>query len=481
MPETFYWHDYETWGGDPRRDRPCQFAGIRTDLDLNPVGEPLVLFCRPTLDLLPDPDACLVTALTPQRVAAKGIKEPEFASLIHAELSRPGTCGAGYNNLRFDDEVTRHLFYRNFIDPYAREWRDGNSRFDLIDVLRLAQALRPEGLCWPQRPDGTPSFRLEDLAAANDIPHPQAHDALADVKATIVLARRLRLAQPRLFAYALGLRDKGRVRALLDRGEPLLHVSARFPAALGCIAPILPLAAHPANANAVICCDLRADPAQLLDLHLEELRQRLFTPSDRLPEGVERVPLKAVHLNRTPMLAPLNTLTQSAADRWQIDPQAIDRHARWIAERLTAIAERIQALFRPMPEVDLDPELALYSGGFIPDADRRLCDWIRRASPNDLASLPRPFIDPRLPVLLLRYRARHWPKTLSDAEHRLWEADRRRRLTQAEAGALSPIERYRARLQELAALHAADPEKQALIAELMAWAKMLAVDEAQGA
>ena len=179
---SFYWHDYETWGTDPRRDRPCQFAGQRTDLDLNPIGPPLVIYARPAADILPHPEACLITGLSPQMAAERGLPEAEFAADIARELSRPGTCGVGYNSLRFDDEVTRHLFYRNLRDPYGREWQNGNSRWDLIDTLRLAHALRPTGINWPTGEDGVASFRLEGLTQANGIEHSGAHDALADVR-----------------------------------------------------------------------------------------------------------------------------------------------------------------------------------------------------------------------------------------------------------------------------------------------------------
>ncbi|MGQ9830229.1 MAG: exodeoxyribonuclease I [Thermochromatium sp.] len=476
MSETFYWHDYETWGEDPRLDRPCQFAGLRTDADLNEVGDPLVLFCRPSDDLLPHPDACLVTGLTPQRVARKGVIEAEFARAIHAELSRPGTCGVGYNSLRFDDEVTRHLFYRNFFDPYAREWRDGNSRWDLIDVLRLAHALRPEGIEWPYDDQGTPSFRLEQLTAANGIPHDQAHDALADVRATIALARRLREAQPRLFDYALTLRDRRRVRALLDRRRPVLHVSARFPAALGCIAPILPVAAHPTNANGVICFDLRADPAQLLDLSVDELRHRLFTPSEALPAGIERVPLKTVHVNRVPMLAPLATLTPQGAERWRIDPDRVARHAQWILNASAAIERQVREVhLRPRPvEADPDdPELSLYSGSFISDADRRACDQVVRSNPAELASAPPRFHDPRLGVLLLRYRARNWPETLSPEERADWDADRLKRLTDPRGAFGLQTQESMRQLAYLTEVHGDDPAKRSILDDLKDWASQV--------
>jgi len=196
LPETLYWHDYETFGADPSRDRPVQFAGLRTDLDLNRIGEPLVLYARPANDFLPQPQACLVTGISPQLALERGVPECEFIERILQELARPGTCGAGYNSLRFDDEVTRYTLYRNFHDPYAREWQHGNSRWDIIDLVRTACALRPEGIEWPLREDGLPSFRLEDLTGANGISHGAAHDALADVEATIALARLVRQRQP---------------------------------------------------------------------------------------------------------------------------------------------------------------------------------------------------------------------------------------------------------------------------------------------
>ena len=206
MATTLYWHDYETFGVDARRDRPAQFAGLRTDEELNEIGEPLNIYCKPALDVLPHPEACLITGITPQLADARGVLEPEFIARIHAEFAQPGTCGVGYNSLRFDDEVTRHTLYRNFYDPYAREWQNGNSRWDLIDLVRMTYALRPEGIEWPLKDDGKPSFRLENLATANNIGHESAHDALSDVRATIGVARLIRNRQPRLYDWLFQLR-----------------------------------------------------------------------------------------------------------------------------------------------------------------------------------------------------------------------------------------------------------------------------------
>jgi len=474
LSSTFYWHDYETWGADPRRDRACQFAGLRTDTDLNEVGDPLVIFCRPAADLLPQPEACLVTGITPQRALAEGLIEAEFARRIESALAQPNTCGVGYNSIRFDDEVTRNLFYRNLLDPYGREWRNGNSRWDLIDVLRLAQALRPEGIEWPKREGGVPSFRLEELTGANGIPHLGAHDALADVRATIGMARLLKRAQPRLFDYALTLRDKHRVRAMLDECKPLIHASARFPAAQGCIAPVLPVAPHPSNSNGVICFDLREDPTLILDLSVEEIRTRLFTPVAELPEGVSRIPVKTIHANHAPMLAPLATLSAGAAERWSIDPDLVAEHAAKAAAAAGAIRERVQEAHQGQDRpAETDPDLMIYSGGFFSDSDRRTLERLCQLPPEALSAAQPRFDDPRLPEMVFRYRARNWPETLTPDERETWDAYRLTRLTDPSGGGSITIDQYEQRLTELAEVHATDPAKIAVLEALSEWGDSL--------
>ncbi|HEX7732602.1 MAG TPA: exodeoxyribonuclease I, partial [Rhodanobacter sp.] len=298
--QTFFWHDYETFGADTRRDRPVQFAGIRTTMELEIVGEPVMFFGRPPRDSLPQPEACLITGITPQQAEREGVNEAEFAARVHEQLAAPGTCGVGYNSLRFDDEVTRQLLYRNFYEPYGREWENGNSRWDLIDLARMCEALRPEGIVWPVREDGTPSFKLEHLAAANHLRQERAHDALSDVHALIELARLIRVRQPRLWDWHYALRRKQRVFELLDVAAmtPLLHVSSRYPSSRHCLALIAPLALHPSRPGEVIVCDLAGDPADWLQLDEDEIADRVFTARADLPEDVERIPLRTVRANR---------------------------------------------------------------------------------------------------------------------------------------------------------------------------------------
>lgn len=468
-PASFFWHDYETFGADPARDRPSQFAGRRTDAELNPIGEPLMVYCQPVLDVLPHPDACLITGITPQEARAKGVPEPEFARQVLEAFSLPGTCAAGYNSIRFDDEVSRNLFYRNFYDPYQREWFGGNSRWDLIDVMRLWHALRPDGLVWPKREDGATSFRLGDLSGANGIVHAHAHDALSDVDATIGLARALKKAQPRLFEHALKLRDKKFAATLFNLREmtPVLHVSAKISAARGCISVIAPLAMHPTNNNQVITYDLSADPTELLELEEDELYDRVFTSEADLPEGMTRIPLKGVHLNKSPMLAPLSTLNPEQAERWGIDLNRCQEHRAILLRVREALAEKVRSVFSAPEYEERDPELSIY-GQFLPDADKPRLQRVRDAAPETLAQFQGMFSDARYNELLLRYRARHYPKTLSVDEQAQWHEFVTRKLDFDTGLASLTLEQY----QDLLAGYQAqekDPARHKILDALVEW------------
>ncbi len=473
---TLLWHDYETFGANPSRDRPAQFAALRTDLDLQPVGEPISAYCWPARDTWPHPDACLLTGITPQHCQTHGVREAEFAALVHEALAEPGTCGVGYNSIRFDDEVTRFLLYRNFHEPYAREWERGNSRWDLIDLVRLCHALRPEGVVWPRRDDGTPSFKLEELSAANHLIHDTAHDALSDVHATIALARLIRAAQPRLYEFYFNLRFKREAQKLLDwtTMQPVLHVSSRFSASRGCLAMVAPLAAHPVQANAVIVYDLDADPEEFLRLDAEAIRHRVFTSREALGEDVARIPLKLVHTNRSPALAPLSALKGVDLTRIALDPERCQRHWQRLHES-PEVAAKAREVFAPAEErATPDADQALYAG-FIADADRARLNQVRRATPAELAAHPPRFDDERYRELLFRYRARNWPETLTSEEAQRWRDLRRARLLEAGAQASLDWTSYTACIAQCRA-ERDSPRDRALLDALDDWGRQLTED-----
>ena len=434
---TFYWYDYETFGADPARDRPAQFAGLRTDLEFNPLGKPLVLYCKPAPDYLPDPAACLITGITPQQALDKGKLEVDFIRTINAEFSVPSTCVVGYNNIRFDDEVTRYSLYRNLMDPYAREWRNGNSRWDLIDVMRMARALRPEGIEWPIDPDGRVSFRLDQLTAVNNIQHADAHDALSDVTATMDLARLLKQRQPRFFDFMMTHRHKQQALKLLGLGslQPLIHASSRYPAAQGCMAVVVALARHPGNPNGIVTYDLSVDPEPLIELSPEVLHERLFTPRASLPADIERIALKTVHINKCPALAPLCTLQPERAGIWGLDLRQCEKNLEMI-RRTEGLGQKIQAILsmgKRGKDSAKDVDLSLYDS-FVAEQDRTALNEFLRLSPAEMAGWSRPMSDPRLPELVFRFRARNYPDSLKPDEIERWRSQTRNRLSDKALG-----------------------------------------------
>jgi len=465
---TFLFHDYETFGKSPALDRPAQFAALRTDLQFNTIGEPEVFYCRPADDYLPQPEAVMITGITPQHALAHGSHEAAFAARVHQLFTVPKTCIVGYNNVRFDDEVTRNILYRNFYDPYAWSWQNHNSRWDLLDVMRACYALRPQGINWPENEDGLPSFRLEHLTVANGIEHSQAHDAMADVYATIAMAKLVQQHQPRLFDYLYQYRSKQKLQTLIDipQMKPLVHVSGMFGAWRGNTSWIAPLAWHPENRNAVIMVDLAGDISPLLELDADSLREQLYTPKAQLGDK-SAVPIKLVHLNKCPVLAVANTLRPEDAERLGIDRQHCLNNLKRLREH-PIVREKALAIFaeaEPFPFSD-NVDTQLYNG-FFSDADRASMRIIQQTPPDELSALSLTFSDKRIEKLLFNYRARNWPETLNEEEQRRWMAHRQDVLSQ------EAIQAYLLELEALYNQYEGDREKTALLKALFDYARSL--------
>ncbi|MFZ7197552.1 exodeoxyribonuclease I [Avibacterium avium] len=459
---SFFVYDYESFGVNPATDRPAQFAGIRTDKDFNIIGEPVMFYCKQTNDYLPSPTAVMVTGITPQQCNEQGLPEPEFAARILQEFSQPNTCVMGFNNIRYDDEMTRYTFYRNFIDPYEYSWKNGNSRWDLLDLVRACYALRPDGINWVYDDDGMPSFRLENLTKANGIEHSNAHDAMADVYATIEMAKLIKEKQPRLFQFFFEHRDKKSLEAMINTAEmtPLVHVSGMLGNYRGNTTWIAPLAWHPTNKNAVIVCDLDSNIDDLLNKSAEELRQNLYTKKAELEEqGILPVPLKLVHINKCPILAPAKTLLPENAQRLGIDRQRCLANLAKLRADLNIREKALQIftderVFEPSDNVETE----LYSGFFSPN-DKNNMAILRDLSPEKLAEHNLTFQDKRVDALLFHYRARHFYKTLSRAEQLRWDKYRRRKLEQSAV-------QFEQELQALAEEYQNNPEKLALLQQV---------------
>ncbi|HWR13111.1 MAG TPA: exodeoxyribonuclease I [Rectinemataceae bacterium] len=483
MAASVLWYDLETFGIDPRHDRIAQFACIRTDENLEEIEEPVKLYCKPSLDYLPSPAACKVHGITPQTAFELGLNEYDLSLRLLEEFSRPGTTAAGFNSINFDDEFIRFLLYRNLLDPYAREYANGNSRWDIINLVRAARDLRPDGIVWPQDEDGTPLFKLEVLAKANGLVHASAHDALSDIRATISLAKLVKAKQGKLYDWYFSHRKRESLKPLINlpARRMLLHTSAEYTSARGCTTLVAPVGIDPANRNQVIAIDLRFDPGELVSLSADEIRLRVFTKASERTQP--RIPLSRILLNHCPFLAPATTLSAEAGASLGLDKELCAKRLATINDN-PGLVQKLTAVFdepMPPPATD-DPDICLYSGGFMPNADREKLGRFhatlaaRRNTPDGLKEaksslMKMKFIDERIPRLAHRLFARNFPETLGVSERLRWRDFCAGRIQLPAREGAAELADY-ARLVET---ELADPElsapKRAIVHALLEWKK----------
>jgi exodeoxyribonuclease I len=467
MPGSFYFFDLETTGFSPRDDRIMQFAGQRTDMDLNPVGQPDNILVKITPDVLPQPDAVLVHGITPQQTLIDGITEAEFVKYLTSQVCTADTIMVGYNNLRFDNEFIRFTLWRNFTDAYEWCWKEGCSTWDLLDVARMTRALRPDGIIWPFAPDGKPSNRLEYLTAVNKLEHANAHDALSDVLAAIDVAKLIKNKQPKLFDYLLKHRSKKMIAPLVGAGQPLVYTSGRYPGEFEKTS-IAVMAAQKPDKSGALMYDLRIDPDEFKDLPVAELARRWKARGDDAPY----FPVKELKYNRCPAVAPLGVVDDAAYKRLKLHKELIANHFAKLKRAQGFGDKLLQALEQVWPPrqtglVD-DPQKVdgqLYDS-FIGDADRSKMSVIRAAKPAELDKLGVEFSDGRLKLLLPLYKARNFPKFLDDDEQAAW-----RDFIAAKLSSELPV--FFKRLEEVAKTPGLDAEKRYLLEELNLYAQSI--------
>ncbi len=446
--KTFFWYDYETFGLSPKTQRIAQFAGIRTDEHLNIIDEHM-FYCKPTYDSLPSPEACSITGITPQICEKNGLIEKTFISTINNEFSVPDTCVVGYNSISFDDEFTRYTLFRNFLDPYAWHWQNGNSRWDILDVARFCYALKKDSsLKWHYDENNKPIFKLDKLAPANDIEHSDAHDALADVRATIGIAKIIKTTQPKLFDYALSLRDKREVSKKIELFSPLLHTSGIYSGKLSCTRLTTALAYHPEYSDRALVFNLDQDPSLLTELETEELKTLIF--SKKLPKGVDRLQIKELAFNKSPMFVPnVYKLENKITDQLQIDIDKCMDNLSYIRDNKTQIKQKIKSIYTNDSERTpaLDVDQSLYDN-FIDKADRLICNQIQNLSSDELKKFKPQFKDKKLSKLLLNFKARNFPESITEGEQEEWFEIVQSRVQNGENGYLS-LENFYKSLEKL--------------------------------
>ena len=477
MKQTFFFYDLETSGFSPRKDRIMQFAGQRTDMNLNKIGEPVDILVCLNDDVLPSPEALLVTGISPQKTVDEGYTEAEFARMAAEEFFTEGTIAVGYNSVRFDDEHMRHLFWRNFYDPYEWQWKDGRSRWDLLDVVRMVRALRPDGINWPfmenENGEQIAANKLELLTKLNGIEHENAHDAMSDVDGLIDVAKLLRQEQPQIFDYLLKIRGKAEAQKLvnLENPQPFVYTSGRLDSEYEKTIVAFPVVPAP-NRNVVVW-DTRFDATEFLQLSADELAAKLFaTWEERQAEGFVPVPAKVLQNNKCPAVAPFGVLTDENKQRLDFNEAKIKKHIK-ILKQNPHFVENLRTAFENKAKVyearkpasekveKANPEAQIY-GGFLPDGDRQKVEAVRNADTRKLADFHPEFADERLPELLLHYKARSFPKTLSADEKQVWEEWRAEQIARQTPAFLEE-------LQQIAAREDLTKDEEFILEEMKLW------------
>lgn len=473
--QTFFFYDLETSGLDARRDRVMQFAGQRTNMNLEVIEEPVNILVRLNDDVLPSPEAVMVTGITPQQTQADGMSEAEFAQMLMEQIFTPGTTTVGFNSVRFDDEFIRHTLWRNFYDPYEWCWKDSRSRWDLLDVVRMTRALRPEGIEWPVDAEGRPTNRLELLTKLNNLEHLKAHDALSDVRALIAVTKMIRGKQPKLYDFLYKVRSKKEIANIvnLEDAKPFVYSSGRYASEYQKTTVALPVAPG-AKPGSVLVYDLRHDPTQFADMSLADIKKRLFAKwEERKAPDFVPIPVKELAYNKCPAVAPLGVLEQG--NGWEnihLDAETVQKNLQILQRNRGSIDKVKEALDSrpPFPKAK-DVDGRLYDS-FMNDRDKTRCEVVRNATERELADFHPEFADERLPKLLLRYKARNYPQTLSDTERAEYEQYRSERLQ-------SDLPKYMGSIAKMAK-NTQDENTQYLLQELQLWAESVVPVEEVG-
>lgn len=460
--KSFFFYDLETSGLSPRTGRIMQFAGIRTDMNLEQIGDPINILVKLSDDILPDPGAIMVTGITPQQTLADGLSEPEFCKMLMDDVFTADTITVGFNSVRFDDEFIRHTLWRNFYDPYEWAWSEGRSRWDMLDVVRLTRALRPDGMKWPVDETGKAVNKLELIAKENNLIHTKAHDALSDVEALIGIAKLIKQKQTKLFEYLLSMRDKKQVAKLvnLENPQPFIYASGRYDAQHEKTTAAFPIAPG-AKPGSVLVYDLRYDPTPFLGASPAALASIIFADrTTRESKDYQRLPVKELSYNKCPAVAPLGVLDEPSQSRLSLDLPTIQKHIGLLGAN-PAFAGAVREAFEMREPYDpsSDVDAQLYDG-FINDKDKGRMSVIRGADANELADFHPSFSDERLPELLFRYKAKFFPSSLSEEEMVRWEQFRANKIR-------TTLPSYLEQLQKMAR----ENRDSYLLEELQLWAE----------
>lgn len=402
--KTYLFYDLETTGLSCSFDQPLQFAGIRTDTSLREL-ERYKIQIRLSNDIIPSPSAIITHRLSVETMQ-QGISGLEAIQQIHRLLNTPDTISIGYNSLGFDDEFLRFYFYRHLLPPYTHQFANGCSRADIYPMTLMYFLFQKDIIKWPVNDKGKPTFKLAKLNEANGWSKGPAHDALADVEATLGLARCMRKNHAMWDYLIKGFNkktDESRLASLPTLVKTEHHeykygllVQSNVGIKRYFITPVILLGFHHYYKNQLLC--LQIDTARLKKTTPETIAKNTFVFRKKLGENGFILPPKPRYLE---------ALQENLA-------RCLKKNINWLTKQ-EALLDEISMHYRHYTYPDklgVDPEAALYVNGFATETEQALCRQFHLSSPADKAGLLDTMADSNLQRRAIRLMGRYYPTDL---------------------------------------------------------------------
>jgi exodeoxyribonuclease-1 len=387
---SYVFYDTETTGIDTAFDQILQFAAIKTDADLNELDR-FEIRCRLMPHIVPAPGAMKVTGVTVSQLHDTAhCTHYDMVRKIRAKMLEwsPAVI-LGYNSIDYDENILRQAFYKTLHPPYLTN-TNGNCRGDVLRMVRSASILEPDAIVIPVDAKGKNIFKLDKVAPANGFDHSAAHDALADVEATIHLCRLLMSKAPAVWSTGMRFSQKASVIDYVSSERVFCWCEFFGGAPHSWL--VTPIGQNPQNSGEYYVFDLQFDPDTLAALSDE----KLATALTRSPKPVRRL-----KCNAAPMLAAIEdapAITVALA----LSSDELERRADVLEQndglraRLIAALEAGREPFETSPHV----EKQIYDG-FWPRSDDVLMETFHTVPWEQRLAIADSFQDKRLKTLAL--------------------------------------------------------------------------------
>ncbi|VFP83850.1 exodeoxyribonuclease I [Buchnera aphidicola] len=415
--KSFIFYDYETFGLNISLDKVAQFCSIETDNDFKFIRKKTILFCYPPIDYLPDPNSILITKILPQYTQQYGLNEYCFTKKIYDIFSQKNSCIIGYNNINFDNLITRNIFYRNLLDPYEWSWKNGNFSWDVLNIVRAFYIFYPKTMLWYRKINGTVSFKLSDITSINNIIHINAHDAYSDVMATFLIVQFLYKKNKKFFLFLYKISHKKFILNFISQNynKPFFYLSSFFGSKNNNFGCIMILGMHPKFNNNLIIINLSINFKKIFHLYSYCVRDKLKI------HQLFDCGIQVVCINKSPLFFSYNSLSKQDCKRLNINYSRCQKNF-FLLKNNTLLKNWILSFFLKSEknEVDDNVDLMLYKN-FFNSSDKMLFSFIHSHVPLQWINWYPEFIDTRIKEIFFRLKARNFIKLLNFNEIKRWQ------------------------------------------------------------